>query len=145
MTVTKMATHTAGVMNWDKTAQEARDRIGQWLIDQVDVKFNGILVVMWQRPKAKDLGNGMKLYMPDKVLEEDIYQGNSGMVLKMGRTAYLSDETVTYDDADRVAVGDWVLLRRGEGMSLKLNGEPCILLSGERGIKAKLPTPDVVY
>lgn len=54
---------------------------------------------------------------------------------------------MTWTEADKVAENDWVMFRRadGGGIRLRLNGVDCILFENEKGIKASLPRPDVVY
>ena len=145
-------THTVGLIgdaaekHFSDTVRVIRESIGERLLGLVDVKMNQILVAVWKRPTARDTGGGKMLYLPEKsdMVAEQEYQGKTGLVLKMGPHAYVSDENVAYSDADKVDVGDWVVFRAGEGMRLRLHGWDCILTT-ERGIKLRVPRPDEVY
>lgn len=139
-------TGSAADDHFAKTADEIRAKIGNRMLSLVDVKMNQILVAVWERPKTRTLGNGAVIHLPDSadLVTEQKYQGKTGLVLKLGPRAFESDQNVTYDDADRVDVGDWVVFRAGEGMRLGLQGCECILTT-ERGIKMRVPYPDMVY
>lgn len=144
-------THTVGHLDdadghFAGNAKALREAIGERLLSLVDVKMNQVLIAIWQRPSERKLGNGATLYIPEKsdLIAEQSYQGKTGLVLKLGPRAFESDDTVTYSDEDKVAVGDWVVFRKGEGMALRLHGVDC-LLTTERGIKMRVPRPDEVY
>jgi len=145
-------THTVGLVgdaaesHFANTRLAIREAIGARLLTLVDVKMNQILIAVWRRPTTRDLGGGKVLHLPDKadMVQEQEFQGKTGLVLKLGPRAYVSDEQVAYDEADKVAADDWVVFRAGEGMRLRLHGWDCILTT-ERGIKMRVPRPDEVY
>jgi co-chaperonin GroES (HSP10) len=142
-------THTVGILDdpaahFAADAKAIREAIGERLIGLVDVKWNQVLIAIWKRPEARELGNGKRLLLPDAHRDEDQYQGKTGLVLKLGPHAFESDDSLIYSEEDKVNVGDWVVFRRGDGMLLRLYGTDC-LLTTERGIKLRLPRPDAVY
>jgi hypothetical protein len=139
-------THTIGYMAdpdgfFSGQKAEMRAEIGERLLGLADVKMNQILVGVWRRPEKR---NGLIIPETADLRREQEYQGKTGLVLKLGPRAYVSDENVTYEDADKVTIGDWVVFRAGEGMRLRLHGWDCILTT-ERGIKMRVPRPDEVY
>ena len=118
-----------------------------WALDKTRITLNRVLVAVFIRPDTHEIEGGGSIIMPDTVVKEDIYQGNSGLVLKLGPRCFEDSEIMTWTDDDKFAVGDWVLLRRGDGggFRLRLNGVECIMFENEKGIKAVVPRPDVVY
>lgn len=118
-----------------------------WALDKFDMKLNRVLVAIFVRPKEMALAGGSSLIVPDTVLNEDLYQGVTGLVLKLGPRCFEDSDVMTWTEADRFKPDDWVLLRRGDGggFRLRLNGVECIHFESERGIKAVIPRPDVVY
>jgi co-chaperonin GroES (HSP10) len=112
-------------------------------LDNFQLPLNRILVAIWVRPE-KSVGG---IILPDKVRDEDVFQGVSGLVVKMGPHCYENTDNMDFkwSDADRCDVGDWVMFRRGDGVRVRIFGRECMLLESERGIKMVLPRPDAVF
>lgn len=125
---------------------DIRARIG-WVLEKFDLKLNRILVAKFVRPEKMAMAGGSELIMPDTMVNEDLYQGVAGLVLKLGPRCYEDSDVMTWTEADKCAVGDWVLMRRsdGGGFSVQVNGVDCVVFNDERGIKAVVPRPDVIY
>jgi len=131
---------------FDGEKERIRKRIG-WALDKFHMKLNRILVAVFIRPSELQFAGGGSLIMPESVTNEDIYQGTTGLILKLGPRCYEDSDMMTWTDEDKTKEGDWVMFRRadGGGIRLRLNGVDCILFENERGIKASIPRPDVVY
>lgn len=109
-------------------------------LSSVKIPMARILVAIFRRPEKRG-----SLYIPDKVRDEDIYQGVAGLVVKMGEHCYEANDTIDFREADRCQVGDWIMFRRGECIRTRLWGRECVLLESERGVKMVLPYPDMVF
>ena len=116
-------------------------------LEKMRVTLNHVLVAIFRRPSTRPVEGGKSIILPDSYTDEDIYQGNAGLVIKLGGRCFEDSSTLTWTDADRFAVGDWVLFRRGDrgGFRLRVNGVECIHFEDERGVKAVVPRPDVIY
>jgi len=138
-------THTIGVVEnkeaeFDKIKAEVFDKIGTEALNGVHVLMDRVLLAIFIRPPLRG-----SIIMPDKVRDEDIYQGNSGLVLKLGNRAYEDTDEVQWRPDDRARVGDWVLFHRSQGFRMMLMGVECIMMEHVASIKAVLQYPDVVY
>lgn len=116
--------------------------------DTLKPTLNRVWIAIWKRPSAKTIqcndGSIGKLLLTDETRDEDIYQGNSGLVVKLGPMAFKSDAMTNFEGSD-VKVGDWVLYnRQAAGLRFKHNGVHCIMLEREDPIKAVLTRPDLV-
>ncbi len=131
---------------FDEEKERIRKRIG-WALDKFSMKLNRVLVAVFIRPSEHQFAGGGSILMPESFTNEDLYQGTTGLVLKLGPRCYEDSDLMTWTEADKVAENDWVMFRRadGGGIRLRLNGVDCILFENEKGIKASLPRPDVVY
>ena len=107
--------------------------------------MNRILLGVWVRSEKRKLKGGGTLIIPDAVINEDKWQGVTALVLKMGPHCYAPNSEIEWADEDRIDVGDWVLFRRGDGFRLRLNGQECVMMESERGIKMVLPRPDMAF
>lgn len=114
-------------------------------LSAIRVPLNRILIALWVRPSERHGPGSVRIIIPDKVIDEDKWQGVSALVLKMGPHCYEANDAIEYQPEDRCAVGDWVMFRRGEGFRTRIWGRECVILESERGIKMVLPRPDVVF
>ena len=109
-------------------------------IDGHQVLFQNVLVALYIRKEGKTEGG---LIVPDKVFEEDRYQGKAGMVLKAGPTAFVDDGTVKFGGF-AVKPNDWVVFRPSEGMALQIGARKCRLIADVH-IKMVIDHPDDIY
>ena len=88
---------------------------------------------------------GTTLLRTDKSLLEMQYQGSVGLVVKMGPRAYTNDERMArnFDDS-RIEVGDWVMMRPSDGLSLYVNQVPCRLFE-DVDIKMRITKPEAYW
>ena len=85
------------------------------------------------------------LYTADKTQAEDVYQGKSFLVLKMGAAAYADslENGITYFGY-APQVGDWVEARPCDGEHIKINGVDCRIFT-DRDIRGVLDDPTIVW
>jgi hypothetical protein len=128
---------------FESEKQRIRDQVG-WALNTVRVTLNAVLVAVYKRP---DKFPWESIQRPDRVLDEDIYQGHVGLVLKMGARCFEETPQLTWTDADKFEVNDWVIFRRGDanGFRLSINGVNCLHFVNERAIKMPVSRPDVVF
>jgi co-chaperonin GroES (HSP10) len=119
------------------------DAVGD--LSDIRIPLNRILVALWITKEERRTESGLIIHSPDSTKDEHKWQGRSGLVLKMGPHAYQSDDQVTFLSEDRCDVGDWVLLRPSDGVRINFYQHECVLLESERGIRAVLNRPDLVY
>lgn len=116
------------------------DRVGD--ISKIEVGPCKLLICTYRRPEQLKSG----LYVPQKTLDEDIYQGKVGLVLKRGPLCFENSDSHNFGGF-QVEVGDWVMYRVSDGFMLKLTGqdkgEHCRVIE-DAMIQAKLPHPDAV-
>lgn len=89
-------------------------------IDHVRVTGPDVLIGVYMRPEKTAGG----VWLSERAREEDIFQGKVGVVLKMGPLAFVEDGKHTFGDAVP-KIGDWVVFRVSDGMSLRLGEQAC--------------------
>jgi co-chaperonin GroES (HSP10) len=108
-------------------------------LDNVEIFHNQVLVATYVRPNVTKGG----ILRPDVNVKEDEYQGKVGIVLKVGPTAFLSN-----DDEDfmgqTVKVGDWVVYRVGDGWPCTLRDTACRILT-DRTIRMRIQDPSDIF
>jgi hypothetical protein len=122
-------------------------------ISDLQLFHNSILVAVYIRPKEMQLKGGHTLIMPDKVQDEDRYQGKIGLVIAKGPIAFVDDERTSFHGQD-VEIGDWVAFRASDGWQITLvrghgatstdNAVLCRVLV-EADIRARVPAPDYLW
>jgi co-chaperonin GroES (HSP10) len=103
------------------------------------VLHSQVLVAGYVRP-AKTKGG---IWLSDKVIEEDRYQGNIGMVIALGSGAF-KDDAVAKFNGDKLEIGDWVMYVPADGIALFINEVPCRLFSDTR-ILMKVENPEIYF
>lgn len=121
---------------WEKIAEHLRGRAFPELVQADDV-----LVALWEGDEK--IGS---ILVPDKIKDENIYQGKTGLIIALGHLAFTRDETHVW--GERVPqVGDWVVFRISDGIPLVLGGregQHCRLLN-EMKVRMIIDSPDAVY
>lgn len=114
-------------------------------LDDYEVFHNLVLVATYIAPEK--VGS---IYMPDRKIDEDRFQGKVGLVLKVGPQAFVDDGRNTYGGV-KVEPGDWVLYRPSDGQELFIrdrralnDGIACRLIE-DVFIKGRVAKPDLVY
>ena len=83
---------------------------------------------------------GTKILRTDKALQEDQFQGTIGLVIKLGPGAFEDAPGVKFYGL-RANVGDWVLCRPADGMSMFINEVPCRIYE-DANVKMVVSDPD---
>ena len=100
---------------------------------------NQILVVTYVRPEKTAGG----IIRQQENVGEDEYQGKVGLVVKKGKSAFISDGEQDFLGQD-VEIGDWVVYRVGDGWALTIRGTPCRILT-DRTIRMKIKNPEDIF
>ncbi len=122
------------------TAEEIRSEIAS-VLPGLDIFHNQILIGIYMRGSVKELAGGKQLYLPDKVVDEDQWQGKVGVVLKVGPMAFKNDARNDFA-GQSVAEGDWIVFRVSDGFPLDINGVHCRLLE-DIHVKGRIVSPDI--
>lgn len=104
----------------------------------IEVFHNMILVGAYIRPNITKGG----IYLAEKTVEEDLWQGKVGLVLKKGPNAFVDDE-VTNFHGQNVEPGDWVMYSVHDAFQFDIRGVPVRLVS-DRRIKMRLADPESI-
>lgn len=113
--------------------------IGKTTLREFTVLHSQVLVATYVQP-AKSKGG---IFMPDKIVEEDRWQGNIGLVIAMGKGAF-KDDGVAQFHGDKLEIGDWVMYVAADGISLFIKQVPCRLFQDTR-ILMKVTNPEIYY
>jgi co-chaperonin GroES (HSP10) len=107
----------------------------------IEPMFNQVMVATYVRPEKTK--GGIILAENSGPRKEDLYQGKTGLVVKLGPTAFMDDGAVKFH-GQKVAVGDWVVFRPSDGWKLLVNGREVRVLQ-DVFLKAKIASPDLVF
>lgn len=108
-------------------------------LDDVEVLYNSILLAIYIRPE-KTVGG---IYRPTANVEEDIWQGKAGLVLKLGPNAFEDDGDYNFH-GQKAVPGEWVVFKVGDAWSLNINNVACRLVR-DSSIRLKVKDPNVVF
>jgi len=88
-------------------------------VDKIDVMRNQVLVGTFIESERTAGG----IIKPNKSLQESLYQGICGLVLKMGPKAFQDDDRINvFWDGETVKPDDWVVFRFSSAWEFHLNG-----------------------
>jgi co-chaperonin GroES (HSP10) len=112
-------------------------------ISDLEIFHNQVMVATYIRPERTAGG----IYIPDKTLAEDRFQGKVGLVLKLGPLAFVDDSIAKFGEV-KLAVGDWVFFRPADGMEFfskdKTGGVPCRVFEDTQ-IKGRVADPALLW
>ena len=118
-------------------AKEIRDRVGD--LEDFDVLGNWLLLGIYVRSKVTASG----IHLPDQTRQEDVHQGKAALVLKRGKSAFVSDSHRDFL-GEEAKIGEWVCIHVTDGRKLIINGQICRLARDEDVIM-KIPSPDIIF
>ena len=104
----------------------------------IEVMYNMVLVATYVRPSLTRGG----IIRPDSNVEEDVWQGKVGLVLKLGPNAFESDDEFDFK-GQKADVGDWCVFKVGDAWQLTVGQWPCRLVR-DSSIRLKLNDPTIV-
>lgn len=108
-------------------------------LDSIQVMQNMVLVATYIRPEKTKGG----LFLPESAVEEDIYQGKVGLVLKLGPTAFIDQEENRFGNL-RANVHDWCVYRVGDSWDLTVRGVHCRLIR-DSNIRLVVNDPEEIF
>jgi co-chaperonin GroES (HSP10) len=108
-------------------------------LNDIQVFNNQLLVAVYIRPSVTKSG----IHLPGQVTEEDKHQGKVGLVIKMGKQAFVDPDNKWFDGTD-IKVGDWVYFRVSDGWSINVHGVPCRMID-DTDVRGATKYPDAVW
>ena len=108
-------------------------------LKSLTVLHSQVLVAGYVRPGQTKGG----IFLTDRAIEEDRFQGNIGMVIALGKGAF-KDDPVAQFHGDSLKVGDWVMYLPADGVALSIREVPCRLFQDTR-ILMKVDNPEIYY
>jgi len=108
-------------------------------LSNIEIFNNQILVAVYIRPTKTKSG----LYLADRTIDEDRYQGKVGLLVGMGPSAF-HDESGQWFDQAAFNMHDWLVFRPSDGWNITINGVLCRMLSDTQ-VKMRVPAPDVAW
>ena len=118
-------------------AKELLAKIGD--LSGFELFSNQVLIAIYERPEKTKSG----LYLSDVTRQEDQWQGKAGLCVKLGPSAFVSDENFNFQN-QKVSVGDWVAIFVSDGRKITVNSTLCRLIEDQH-IRMKIPFPDSVW
>jgi co-chaperonin GroES (HSP10) len=113
--------------------------------ENLDVLHANVIVATYIRPEKTAGG----IFLADRTLQEDRFQGKAGLVLKKGPLAFV-DDTIAKFGGKTINEGDWVMVRPSDGMEFfasdksKGAGISCRVFK-DVDIIARLDDPALIY
>lgn len=108
-------------------------------IEKVRVFPTKILVATYRQPERTEGG----LILTDTSLDEDMYQGACGLVLKVGDAAYKDDATTTFTGF-KVEPLEWITFRAAHGSARAIAGLHCRFLKDDL-VEGVIEDPTLVW
>ena len=108
-------------------------------LPKIRILHNKVLVATYIRPEKTKGG----IFLADRTLEEDRFQGKVGLVLTFGPRAFV-DDAVNKFGGVKLEVGEWAIYTASNGKERFLDGVPCRLLD-DNHIEGTTLDPDLIY
>ena len=122
-------------------------------LSDYEVFHNLVLVATFIAPPLTmkgPTGEAVILHKPDNAISEDRFQGKTGLVLKVGPTAFHDDSVAKFGGIS-IAPGDWVVYRPSDGHELFIRdrrksneGLSCRLIE-DVFIRGRVSDPSLIY
>jgi hypothetical protein len=118
-----------------------QELLNKFNVDSVSVVGPNILMAIYIRSKKTKGG----ILLADSTINEDIYQGKVGLILKMGPQPYSKEEHEWFGDI-KPQIGDWVVYRSSDSFPLNLfeRDGHCRIMD-RANIKLIVPEPDIIW
>ncbi len=109
--------------------------------DEYQVTGAKVLLGTYIRPQKTAGG----IYLTEKYIDEDIWQGKVGLIMKMGPYPFEEEDKKFFGDW-KPAVGDWVLFRPSDAFSANLlSKDGHVRIIDRFKLIMKVPEPDIVW
>jgi co-chaperonin GroES (HSP10) len=99
-----------------------------------------ILIAVHMRPNKTQSG----MWLPENHMEEDRFQGKSGLLIAAGPQAFHQDGKWFQEGINFEIGKTWILFRPSDGWNVTINGKPCRMLD-DVSIRAVVNHPDMVF
>lgn len=113
-------------------------------ISGLEIFHNQVMVATYIRPERTSGG----IYLPDKTLTEDRFQGKVGLVVKLGPLAFKDAGALVQFGGVTLQEGDWVFYRPADGLELfsvdATGGVPCRIFEDSQ-IMGRVPDPAMLW
>lgn len=116
--------------------QEILKKVGD--LSDIVVMYNMVLLASYVGPEKTKGG----IIRPNATVEEDIWQGKTGMVLKLGPDAFQDDDDTSFN-GQSAEIGEWVVFKLGDAWKLQVRDWPCLLVR-DSSIKMKVTDPTMI-
>lgn len=116
---------------------ELLDRLGD--LSGIELFNNQILCAVYIRPQKTKSG----IYLSDKTVDEDRFQGKVGLLVAKGHAAF-EDDSGQWFNQTTFNLHDWLVFRPSDGWSITVNGVLCRIMSDTQ-VKARIAGPDRVW
>ena len=113
-----------------------KDKVGD--LSGISVMYNMVLIAAHVRPSVTRGG----IIRPDQNVEEDIWQGKVGFVLKNGPDAFEDGADFSFN-GQKAELDEYVVFKVGDAWQLTINDWPCRLVR-DSSIRMKVENPDTV-
>lgn len=118
-------------------AKELMKKLGD--LSSFELFGNQILIAIYERPEKTESG----IFLSDKTRQEDAFQGKAGLCVKLGPSAFVSDENYNFR-GQTIKVGDWVAIFVSDGRKIAVNSTLCRIVE-DHHIRLRIPFPDAVW
>lgn len=108
-------------------------------LNSVDVFHNMVLIATYIPPEKTKGG----IILAHKSVEENLYQGKVGLVVKKGPMAFVDDGATEFH-GQTAEVGDYIVYRPSDAWDVTIRGVGCRLIPDTR-IKMRVEDPDSIY
>ena len=137
----RMKINSVGLADRDpnETFQKAVRRMLGGAVDDYSVLYDNVLIATYVAP-SKTSGGIIK---PNASIDEDRWQGITGIVLKLGEGAFKYDGQFKYEG--RIPkIGEFVMYHTSDTRELGINGVSCRLIPSSL-IRMIVPDPEHLY
>lgn len=106
----------------------------------LEVAHNRVMIATYIRPE-KTVGG---IIRPESNVDEDIFQGKIGLVVKKGPLAFLDDGATRFH-GQNVEIGEYILYRPSDAFDLTVRGVHCRLVPDASIKVMKIRDPDMFF
>jgi len=127
------------VMEYDKDpAEKLLEELGD--LSGIQLMNTQVLIAVHLRPNRTKSG----LYLTDEHIDEDRFQGKSGLLIAAGPQAFHPDGKWFKEGIEFIVGKTWILFRPSDGWNVTIHGKPCRMLD-DVSIRAVVNHPDMVF
>ena len=133
---------SSSLHHMDHTKEDPAEAILKKIGDISALELTGVQVLIGTYIRPQKTKGGILL--TDRLRDEDLYQGKTGLVLKVAPGAFVDgDNADTKFHGFKVAPGDWIFYGVQDGLSLNVNGHHCRIVEDVH-VRGRIPHPDMV-